>query len=300
MNMQVLKGKYSDYAYEKSPENCLNRKGKVSSVYTGTCVRDNRKVVIKEVNLKKSIEKSDILISESRFSFSHENLVQSLDCVLARNRIFIIREFVQGNDIKSILSERKLRRKIDVQYVMQCGIQVCNALEYLHQKKIIHCDIKPSNIIINNNGTVPAVKVIDYGMSSDMSKMNHLVEKQTFALMYSPPEQLLKIYSRINETSDIYSLAVTLYEFLTRVNPYYSDNPLKIMALQMVYPLPEHKKMPSGLLEILRKASYKYPLKKPPHRYKADELISFIAEAQTCRFQNASDFKNALSGYLGT
>jgi serine/threonine protein kinase len=298
--MLVLKGKYGEYQYVKEAEYCLNKKGKLSSVYTGICLKDNRKVVIKEVNLKRSLERSDILISESRYSFRHENLIQTYDCIVQRNRLFIVREYAPGMDMKTFLSKRKFRRKADIRFALECGVQVCNALEFLHQNKIIHCDIKPSNIIINieSKDAAPDVKLIDYGMSSDMSRMNHLVEKQSFALMYSPPEQLLKIYSHINETTDLYSLCVTLYEFITRENPYYSDNPLKIMALQMVYPLPEHRKIPGDLLEILRKATYKYPLKKPPHKYKQDELTGFISEAQKQRYQSAGELKNALSEIL--
>ncbi|MFH2142527.1 MAG: hypothetical protein ABIJ97_08905, partial [Bacteroidota bacterium] len=79
---------------------------------------------------------------------------------------------------------------------------------------------------------------------------------------------------------------------------FYLDNTLKIMNLQIVYPLPENKKIPSDLLDILKKATYKYPLKKPPHRYNPEVLKKFVAEAQKHRYSKITELKNALQLFM--
>ncbi|MFH2142102.1 MAG: serine/threonine-protein kinase, partial [Bacteroidota bacterium] len=234
----ILKGKSDNYILDKEDANSfVNSKGKISTVFTGIRESDKQQVVIKEINLKTSIESIDLLIKEGEFRFNHINLVQTFDHVIIDSKLYIIREYIAGIDLKNLILSRKTRKKTSTDFFLKCGIQVCDALEYLHQENTIHCDIKPSNIIVCKNSdnydfNNPVIKLIDYGFSTDQSSKNKIFEKQTFALMYSPPEQLLKIYSLINETSDIYSLGITLYELITGKNPFYSENPLKIMTLQ--------------------------------------------------------------------
>ena len=86
----------------------------------------------------------------------------------------------------------------------------------------------------------------------------------SFALIYSPPEQVLNCPELINATTDIYSLAITLYELLTRKVPFSNPHPTLLMHLQLVQALPKHRNIPDLLFEILQRATAKYSFQRPP------------------------------------
>ncbi len=296
--MIELKGHKDTYIADT--RKIINTKGKVSKVFMGRKLSDNSLVMIKQIN-SSIIKKDDLLqfTSETKFDIRHPDIVSSIEHITDNKNIYIIRKYINGTDLKQAIRHKNLKKLFTVEFCVKCIIRVLESLSALHKQNIFHCDIKPSNIIlaydnikeidINN----PEIKLIDLGMAKSIQ---HYKKSgiSPFALIYSPPEQLLNVHSLINQYSDIYSTAITLYELITKTTPFNNTNPLILITLQLTYPLEKSKKIPDKLFDIIKKASYKYPFPKPPHKYTAEALKEKLIKGQQGRYADAEEFIEAL------
>ncbi|MFH1956914.1 MAG: serine/threonine-protein kinase [bacterium] len=140
--------------------------------------------------------------------------------------IYLVFEFVDGRTIEQMLNSGM---KFKVNEAVKIIKQVCEALEYAHGKKIIHRDVKPSNIIVcpspdlSPKGRGMMVKVMDFGIAREAKNTySRLTGKDTSGtLAYMAPEQELGSY---DVQSDIFSVGVCLYEMLTGELPYKGPN----------------------------------------------------------------------------
>lgn len=155
-------------------------------------------------------------------------------------------------------------------FIATLGKEISSALSYAHKNKIIHGDIKPSNIIINNEG-LPMI--LDFGLSRDIKKETEEKGKDfSGTLAYSPPERIKE--NTTNEKTDIWSLGITLYEVLTFINPFREntiDKTMKKVVNSNPPPLKSfNKKVPAELEAIIMKCLEK----NPQERYSSMEELS--------------------------
>ncbi len=153
---------------------------------------------------------------------SHPNIVMVYGFIEYRNLIGLIIEYVEGFTIENLLERYK---RLNMIYSLKIVRHVLLALEYAHSKGLIHRDIKPSNIIIDQNGIA---KVMDFGISKSVHSKTDLTRlgRNVGTVLYMSPEQINNQESTAK--TDLYSLAITLYEMLDGSPPYYYDNEFKI------------------------------------------------------------------------
>lgn len=147
---------------------------------------------------------------------SHKNIVRLYDIFAAEGVKFITMEFVEGEDLKTILK----RGKPPVRESVSILLQVCQGLEAAHAEHVVHRDLKPPNIMVETNGRVA---VMDFGLAhsteeAGMTKTGILVGTPD----YMSPEQALG--RRVDHRSDIFSLGLILYELLTGELPFRSES----------------------------------------------------------------------------
>ncbi len=147
---------------------------------------------------------------------SHKNIVRLYDIFAAEGVKFITMEFVEGEDLKTILK----RGKPPVRDSVSILLQVCQGLEAAHAEHVVHRDLKPPNIMVDANGRVA---VMDFGLAhsteeAGMTKTGILVGTPD----YMSPEQALG--RRVDHRSDIFSLGLILYELLTGELPFRSES----------------------------------------------------------------------------
>jgi tetratricopeptide (TPR) repeat protein/predicted Ser/Thr protein kinase len=150
--------------------------------------------------------------------FNHSNIIQIFDITEEQDLHFFSMEYIEGTTLDKILEERG---KLELNEAARIISQAALALEHAHTNNIIHRDVKPSNIIVDNSGNV---KVMDFGLAriaDDRSKVT-----QSGALVgtlgYMSPEQCCG--EEIDFQTDIYSLGVVLYEMLTGKDPFAADS----------------------------------------------------------------------------
>ncbi len=168
------------------------------------------------------------------------------------NGSFLILEF-GGQSLKSFTKATTL----DLQEFLPIAIQLAQAVGELHQHKIIHKDIKPSNIIINPQ--TGQVKIADFGTASQLSAENPKISSPNSlegTLAYMSPEQTGRMNRTIDYRTDFYSLGVTFYEILTGRLPFTTPDPMELVHCHIaVSPVPplERGRTPQAVSDIVMK-----------------------------------------------
>ncbi len=158
--------------------------------------------------------------SEARAAkkLSHPYIVRIHDMFESDSKRLISMEYIEGNDLKRMLSERTaFTEEMIIYYFMQ----ICDALSYAHKMNIVHRDIKPANIMITKDNTV---KITDFGIAKIMHGQD-ATKSGTAVIgtpLYMAPEQI--IGEPVDGRTDIYSLGIMMYEMVSGNPPFYLGN----------------------------------------------------------------------------
>ena len=176
----------------------------------------HRPVAIKLLNeeLRHNEEAQRIFLTEARSlaTLSHPNLVGVHDVVTFENHVVMISEFVQG---KSLEERLKAKGPMSQKVVVRVGIQLAQALAYMHKQGMIHRDIKPANMMVQKDGNL---KVIDFGLARSLEDIANKGTRLRGTPAYMAPEQL--VGDALTGSLDLYQTGVTLYELLTGTLPF--------------------------------------------------------------------------------
>ena len=146
-------------------------------------------------------------------TLNHPNIVTVHEFGQQGDFYFLLMEYVDGPNLRSLLSEHRLTPDEALAIVPP----LCEALEFAHKRNIVHCDIKPENLLLNSDGQI---KIADFGIAKILGQSGGEVapEKIAGTPAYMAPEQLDAPQS-IDTHADIYSLGVVFYEMLTGERP---------------------------------------------------------------------------------
>ncbi|HAC35303.1 MAG TPA: serine/threonine protein kinase [Gammaproteobacteria bacterium] len=238
-------------------------KGAMGIVYEGHDPKINRVVAIKTMALAQEFEGPELDEAKERFfreaetagRLNHPNIVTIYDAGEDQELAYIAMEFMKGSDLSDYTKKDSLMPAYSVMVVIS---KVAEALDYAHANGIVHRDIKPANVMLLSDNTV---KVMDFGIAriTESSKTKTGVVMGTPS--YMSPEQLAG--QHVDGRSDLFSLAVMMYEMLTGVRPFTGDSMATLMfnisqgehrSIQEVKP-----DMPTEVVEIINHGLQKKP-----------------------------------------
>ncbi|MFQ5824730.1 MAG: protein kinase [bacterium] len=253
-------------------------RGSMGHIYKAWDPKLDRTVVIKQVAFDFSTKSHEIdklkerMFREARAagSLNHPNIVIIYDVDEEEDFSYIVMEYLQGEDLKFLL---ETQGKFEILRTIRIISQICNALNYAHQNGIVHCDIKPSNIILIDNDKV---KVADFGIAK-LPQFGTLTQTGNIigTPFYMSPEQIAG--KKVDGRSDIFSVGVLLYEMLTGIRPFDGDNiPKVVYKIVHKEPKPLSKEL-EGLPQFLDEIINRALAKDPNERYTtaADLLLDF-------------------------
>lgn len=195
-------------------------------------------------------------------NLSHPNIVEVYDVGEEDGNYYIVMEYIEGKTLKQLLQKRGALTLTEVIDIMS---QLTSGLAHAHDAYIIHRDIKPQNILIEDNGLV---KITDFGIAM---ALNSTQLTQTNSVMgsvhYLPPEQANGKGSTIK--SDIYSLGILMYELLTGSVPYKGDTAVEIALKHMKEKLPSIRKQNPTIPQSIENIVLKATAKNPKNRYES-------------------------------
>ena len=214
-------------------------------------------------------------INEIRIArrISHRNVVRTHDVGRWAGGLFLTMEFVAGRTLRHELDSRGT---LPTAEVARIGLQLVDALAVAHAEGVIHRDVKPQNLVLDDSGTL---KVLDFGIAVQEGSSGQLTEQGMVVgtPVYMSPEQLLG--DTIGPASDLYATGVVLYECLSGSLPYSATSPVSLAA-QIVSSGPAPLADPAGsvpdeMLQVVMALLDRTPSKRPGTPAVAEVLRRF-------------------------
>ena len=198
---------------------------------------------------------------------SHPNIVTVIDRGEQDGRQFIVFEYVDGENLKSLVEREGPLPERDA---IELGLQIARALGFAHEHGLVHRDVKPQNVLLNGDGQA---KVTDFGIARSLDVHGGLT--QTGTVMgtsdYIAPEQARG--RQVDAQSDVYSLGAVLYELLTGDVPFPGDNFVAVAMRHINEPPPSVRERRPDVSPRLDAAIRRAMAKEPRDRFGSmDEL----------------------------
>jgi len=209
--------------------------------------------------------------AKSAAQLNHPNIVTVYDAGEQDGAYYIAMEYVDGTTLKEILRRKK---RISANGVLHVLLQMCEALAYAHEKKIVHRDVKTANTMWTRDRKA---KIMDFGLAKVVEEVRNHTTLVSGTPYYMSPEQTLG--RNVDHRTDIYSLGVTLFELATGVLPFREGN----VPYHHVHTAPpDPRSVAPELPELLVRIVLRCLQKDPDARYQSTrEIIAEVRQAST-------------------
>jgi serine/threonine-protein kinase len=252
--------------------------GGMANVYLAEDQELGRRVAIKILNDRHANDDQFVerfrREAKNAAGLSHPNIVSIYDRGEAEGTYYIAMEFLDGRSLKELIVSRG---PAPVPVAIDYARKILDALRFAHRNGIVHRDIKPHNVIVDAEGRV---KVTDFGIAragaSQMTEVGSIIG----TAQYLSPEQAKG--APVDQTSDLYSVGIVLYELLTGKVPFTGDSPVEI-AMKHISAAPEppsalREDVPPDLDKIVLRALAKTPEDRYPSAEEMDRDLARVAQ----------------------
>ncbi|PKN93348.1 MAG: hypothetical protein CVU44_10690 [Chloroflexi bacterium HGW-Chloroflexi-6] len=252
-------------------ERVLGRGG-MAQVYYGQDIKLQRPVAIKVIDARYRDKPvyAQRFVKEARSvaRWRHENIIQIYYADDQDGLYFYAMEYIDGQDLASILAGYAAQGELmPSDDVLRIGRAIASALDYAHKHGVIHRDVKPSNVMVSNDGRIV---LGDFGLALDMQEGS---SGEAFGTPhYISPEQARRS-SDVVPQSDLYSLGVILFEMLTGVVPFDDPSPTSVALQHITQPPPSPRELNPQLGEAVEAVLLKAISKMPQDRYQSGAAL---------------------------
>ncbi|TQF71477.1 serine/threonine-protein kinase [Pseudoalteromonas luteoviolacea] len=252
--------------------------GGMGDIFLAKDTRLNRQVAVKRIRLPTALgqdQNRTQALYEARLmaKANHPNIVQLYDIVEFDSELLLVLEYVEGQTLAKHMRQKLLTLNDKLALLEK----ITRGIHYLHQQSLVHCDIKPSNILISDSGKV---KISDFGIANILHGQNQVHDKLSSygSTSSMSPEQLEG--KQVGYTSDVFSLGVLAFELIFGCHPFGDEKGEQLtkkiragLCRDMDSLLP---KLPEELVLLLRKMLHRSPVKRPSCKEVINVLIRTI------------------------
>ena len=239
-------------------------RGGFGTVYRATHIHLDHVVALKLISAGRGAEQSfrDRFISESRIAVSirHPNVVAVHNAGEEDGLLFVTMDFIDGTDLRGLLNREG---RLGAEDAVDIVLQVAAALDAAHEKGLVHRDIKPGNVLIDERGGGRHVYLTDFGLSKQMDATSGVTATGAFVgtLDYVAPEQIKG--DRVDARTDVYALGCVMFELLSGDLPFTQEEKVAKIYAHLQEQPPElidaAPEVPAALSEVVWRAMSKDP-----------------------------------------
>ena len=253
--------------------------GGMSTVYCAFDTLLERHVALKILHEQFGADEEHVkrFLREARAvaQLSHPNIVTVIDRGEEQGRQFIVFELIDGENLKELVQRGG---PLPVRRVLELGLEVGRALAFAHAQGLVHRDVKPQNVLLNDDGVA---KVTDFGIVRSLDAVGTTETGTVLGTShYIAPEQARG--ERVDTQTDVYSFGVVLYELLAGEVPYPGDNFLSVAMKHVNEPVPNvldrRPDTPLRLASLIERCMAKQPADRPASM---DEVVSELESVRS-------------------
>ncbi|MEO5826226.1 MAG: protein kinase [Gemmatimonadales bacterium] len=264
--------------------------GGMATVYLAHDIKHDRQVAIKVLKPELAA-----VISDERFmaeikttaALQHPHILPLFDSGRTDSDLYYVMPFVDGETLRTKLDREA---PLDVDEAVKITTDIAKALHYAHSRGVIHRDIKPENILLADGWPM----VADFGIAFNVNPPERSRERLTTEGMamgtpeYMSPEQAVG-ERELTPQSDLYSLAIMLYEMLAGVPPFSGPSWQSVIAKQLSVPVPSVRSANPAVPAAVEAAITRALAKRPEDRFRSvEEFVAALAPSQADPVERAS------------
>lgn len=210
--------------------------GAMGIVYKGEDTHTGQIVAVKALKPQAIVENPTrlerfIREAEALYQLEHPHIVKVYDTIKFNEMYFIVMEYMQGGSLRELLQQEK---RLPINFAVETGLDLSDALIRVHRLKIVHRDVKPDNVLLNEHGVA---RLTDFGAA-------HITDAATITtngafigtLHYMAPEILKG--KPVDHRVDIWSFGVMMYEMVTGYKPFMGKNIKDVLLAIITQPIP--------------------------------------------------------------
>lgn len=249
--------------------------GGMSYVYKAYDTKRKRIVAIKVLKDELAFDQEFVKKFQSEAlackDIRQKNVISAYDVVDEDNMHYIVMEYIEGTTLNKYISDKG---KLSNEETIDISLQVAKGIQAAHKKGIIHRDIKPQNIVIDNKNVA---KITDFGIARAITSTTKNISV-IGTVHYISPEQVRN--TKVDFRSDIYSFGCTMYEMITGTVPFEGETPLEIIVSHLRCNIENPRLKNSSIYKSLEKIILKATRMIPKERYQTiEEMINDLDKA---------------------
>ena len=226
-----------------------------------------------------------------------KNLIKYFGAFVENSNIYLVSEYYEGRDLKSLIEENQKKKiYLEQKVIIDILKQMLSGLKYLHDKNICHRDIKPANILINKNNEI---KIIDYGLSVYLSKDHGYLsggETQVGSIRYVSPEIFFYEANQYDLKDDMHCLGYTIFELMYLIRPTDLDQNNNIVRINNI--IKEKKIYDDKLVELVEHMFKYFAEDRPTSKEALDKLIEIEKKVNDKNYILKNEHDSKLEGKI--
>lgn len=308
-----IKGKHSTYfIFPQLSKFIVDEDHFHGKTFTGFRFPDGKRFFIRHIKL------NNIQYPLLPVMMHQESLIQgkdgyyagSVEIIQENDHLFLVREFVEGISLKSLLRTHTFNTKKKQLYILKLFRRILESLDAIHSQDIIHCNLRPSCIIIRTRaGKIdfksPEIIIVDFSLARTGHFDPPTNSKLPQTYLYNAPEVLLNKHQIISPSSDLYSIGIMLYEALKGHHPFRIKHPKVVGDMHLTTPISNFRGIHPLTEQTIKKATERVFFEKPVHLYTKDQINQMLKHGISDRHSSATECIQDLdqsiaefSGYL--
>ncbi|HYW80968.1 MAG TPA: serine/threonine-protein kinase, partial [Thermoguttaceae bacterium] len=238
------------------------KKGQGTKTFLATDLSQDSRVVVKAVSAahfstgtRMRLEHEATLLRQVRSRW----LAPLSEVLQDDGTLYLVAPYVEGVSLQERLADKSL----NVPETLSLGCCLLSALKDIHEHRVLHRDIKPTSIIVDDHLPLTSATLVDFGPARSAASQLPLRRQSTESVLYMSPEQTGSIDHDVGEPADLYSAGVLLFECLAGHPPFRGDTVGNALFEHMTVPVPDlrslRREIPRALDEVIQRLLRKDP-----------------------------------------